>query len=182
MLIELLELLSALAFYLCCCLLILGIVVLFLPDTHLTPKTRPAKKTRTIHENAPYYRYTCLVDYVDYALPAGGLKIQPHLIAVSFNNFFSYTMPAARIEDIEIWVHEFVEATIAWILHKMLGHHDFVLSVIKGNVKHKHKVIHLIASLSHVSYMSMVMGCKRLSPNEYEDMFFGRDTNDKEKD
>lgn len=150
-----------LALYLCCAI----ILVVFMK---ISITTYP--RTRMVPENVPCHENTCLVDY---ALP-GGPKLQPHLITVNFSDFFAYTMPAARVEDIETWVHEFVEATIAWILHKMFGHHDFTFSVVKRNVKYKHKVIHLITSLSHVSYMSM--GHKRLSPNEYENMFFGRDT------
>lgn len=169
--IETTKLLATLILYLCY-FIILGFFVKFSTTAYPNPRIR------MVSENAPYENTH--LDYVDYALPAGRLRIQPQLITVYFNNTWGYTMPASRIEDTEIWVHEFVESTIAWILDKMFGHHDFVLSVVNRNIKYKHEVIHFITSLFHISYMSM--GDKRLSPNEYEDMMFGHDDNDKEED
>jgi hypothetical protein len=167
-----------------CLLFILGVYFVGISITaqrdnnkSVIPKMVPDHKIRVTSEKVPYYENTCL-DYVDYALPAGRLEIQPNLATVFFNNTWGYTLPASRIEDIEIWVHEFVEATLAWILHKTFGHHDFVLPVVNRNIKYQHSVVHLITSLFHVSYMSN--GYKRLSPDEYEDIMFGHDDNDKE--
>lgn len=164
------------ALCLCCFIvfILLGILALFPTTTH------PRHKMRATPKKVPYHRNTYPLDYIDFALPAGRLQIQPNLVTVFFGNTWGYTMPASRTEDIKIWVHEFVEGTIAWILHKMFGHHDFIISVVNQNIKYKHKVMHLITSLSHVSYMSN--GYTRLSPDEYEDMFFGRNINDKEED
>lgn len=128
-------------------------------------------KVKMMSEKKVQDRYACLIDY---AIPTERPKIQPHLIKVDFGGIFAYEMPAARIEDIEIWIHEFVEVTIAWILYKMFGHRNFILSVVNQNIRYRHRVTHLITSLFHVSYMSM--GHKRLSPNEYEYTMFGHDT------